>query len=928
MSSRIIVKNLPKRYSEERMKEHFSEKGSVTDVKIMKNLKGDTRRFGFVGYKSEKEAKAAVRFFNGTFIDTSKIIVEFAKPIGDPQIPRAWSSYTKAKDLFNKREIDDAANASRVAELASSDTAATKDAPTASAASVLQTLYEETVAQNANDPQFQEFLQVMAPRAKSKTWANDDINLLNEREKRAVSNAISHKKASESAKNKAPSALPKAKVQAKVLSVPNKKPGGASLTVSKTHITFDIDEENENGAEEIENEAQPDDFDVNSGLKNLDDEKLPASLSNLSSDMEWLRSHIKSTEPEAKEPDLESDVAATKDEPAAVVPVARTSGSDDVADKIKYSLLEKEKERQEHISRIADSGRLFVRNLPYDTSENSLRNFFEKYGPLSEIHMPIDNQSKKPKGFAYVLYLLPENAVKAFKSSDHQFFQGRHLHILPADDKPSNPNADNNNDSSSLYGDKNLKKQKESARKKNAGNDFNWNSLYMSADAVADSIAERLQIDKMDLLSSESGSPAVRLALAETHIISETKKFFEVNGIVLDSFNQKTKTRSDTVILVKNIPFSVGKLADFEKIASEGSSQSASESIENEIRALFGVHGTLGRVLVPPARTIAIVEFLEPSEARSAFRHLAYKRFGDAPLYLEWAPEKLFRLPFDPKVGTKQVAEKSLEKTTEPDASSIFEPSAPKEEDDTGSNDVGSVLFVKNLNFETGDDKLKKVFESYDGFRQANVKYRNRKLANGETEKLSMGFGFVEFNSSSSARLALAALREGPVVDGHKLEVKMSDKKGTKAKGETKTSRVSTKLVVKNVPFEATKHDLRELFGTYGQLKSVRLPNKFSGGHRGFAFLEFLTSQEAANCLEQVGTSSHLYGRRLVVKWADEEPGLDGSGDGDGEEDEESSTSAMEGALEKLRKKSTRKFLGTLGENQNLGQKEKKIRLD
>lgn len=36
------------------------------------------------------------------------------------------------------------------------------------------------------------------------------------------------------------------------------------------------------------------------------------------------------------------------------------------------------------------------------------------------------------------------------------------------------------------------------------------------------------------------------------------------------------------------------------------------------------------------------MEFIEPSEARTAFRHLAYSKFKNIPLYLEWAPENIF----------------------------------------------------------------------------------------------------------------------------------------------------------------------------------------------------------------------------------------------------------------------------------------------
>ncbi|OMJ26405.1 Multiple RNA-binding domain-containing protein 1 [Smittium culicis] len=952
MSSRIIVKNLPKRYSEERMKSHFSEKGTVTDVKIMKTLQGDSRKFGFVGFKSEKEAKTAMKYFNGTFIDTSKIIVEMAKPIGDPQIPRAWSAYTKRKELAEEREKRDREILGLDSDATQSSNNVSKQTETNT--SVLQTLYEETVAQNASDPKFQEFLQVMAPRAKSKTWANDDVNLLNERERRVVSNAISlYKKDSSLKKNSGKeSSLNSKKVKAKVLSVPNRKPGGESLTVSKTHITFEADDDADAASDEQqENNENDSDFDVNSGSTTKQNDNLPVSFASLSSDLDWLRSRIKPIEPNTSSDKIEksndkSDDNKEKTEKGSTDTPKEDSKDDssqDITDKIKYSLLEKEREREENIRKISDSGRLFVRNLPYDSSESSLRTYFEKFGPLSEIHMPIDRESKKPKGFAYILYLLPEHAVKAYKNSDHQFFQGRHLHILPANDKPNSTDS-SNFESNGLNSGKSIKKQRDENKKKNAGNDFNWNSLYMSADAVADSIAERLQIDKMDLLSSESGSPAVRLALAETHIISETKKFFELNGITLDSFDNGKKSRSNTVILVKNIPFSVGKLADYSQIASEdsGEKSSAAKNIENEIRSLFGVHGSLGRVLVPPARTIAIVEFLEPSEARTAFRYLAYKRFGDAPLYLEWAPEKLFRLPYDPSMASSESViqlPSSADSKSKISTDDIFEASKPTEDaDDTSSNSQsGSVLFVKNLNFATTDESLQNAFSSSDGFKAAVVKFRTRKSSNGSSEKLSMGFGFVEFDSPYYAKLALATLKDSTVLDGHKLEIKMSDK--SSATGSSSNSAknsnkpliqkpASNKLVVKNIPFEATKADLRQLFGSYAQLKSIRLPNKFSGGHRGFCFLEFLTNQEAANCLEQVGTSSHLYGRRLVVKWADDEPGLDGSLAGEEDNDDSDNDDLKQGALEKLRKKSTRKFLNSVSGSQNMGNKEKKIRLE
>lgn len=41
---------------------------------------GASRKFGFIGYKTEDEARKAAKFFHGTFLHTSKLDVAEAKP--------------------------------------------------------------------------------------------------------------------------------------------------------------------------------------------------------------------------------------------------------------------------------------------------------------------------------------------------------------------------------------------------------------------------------------------------------------------------------------------------------------------------------------------------------------------------------------------------------------------------------------------------------------------------------------------------------------------------------------------------------------------------------------------------------------------------------------------------------------------------------
>lgn len=49
-------------------------------------------------------------------------------------------------------------------------------------------------------------------------------------------------------------------------------------------------------------------------------------------------------------------------------------------------------------------------------------------------------------------------------------------------------------------------------------------------------------------------------------------------------------------------------------------------TLASELQEIFSRFGSLGRVLLPEGGITAIVEFLEPLEARKAFRHLAYSK--------------------------------------------------------------------------------------------------------------------------------------------------------------------------------------------------------------------------------------------------------------------------------------------------------------
>ncbi|KAK9929382.1 hypothetical protein M0R45_026484 [Rubus argutus] len=110
------------------------------------------------------------------------------------------------------------------------------------------------------------------------------------------------------------------------------------------------------------------------------------------------------------------------------------------------------------------------------------------------------------------------------------------------------------------------------------------------------------------------------------------------------------------------------------------------------------------------------------------------------------------------------------------------------------------------------------------------------------------------------------------VLDVHQLSVHLCHVKQDEL--QKKDEKGSKKIIVKNVAFEATKRNLRQPLSTYGEIKSLRFPNRL-GKYRGFAFVEFVAEQEAEKTIQELA-STHLYGRHIVLERAKEDESLEG----------------------------------------------------
>lgn len=324
--SRLIVKNVPAYLNEERLKEHFSTQGGVvTDTKILRRHDGTSRRFGFVGFKREEEAQEALKYFNRTFIDTCKIDVGIAKAITDePQI---------RKKEHSQDASDGQQKSAKVAPQTTSSDVSKKN------------------SKNAKGVSFDQFMAIMAPKKKRKTWQNEegqdgegtldsmDFQVEDEKKSRKVKRSKNNDEANDDAEV----------------------------------VTGRLGESLQADAEDLSNEPVQDE-----GMTDLD-YMYKRMKRKVGEDLEVDDQKFEQSDSEKEEDDdKKSEVSEDSVDPIMV----RKQQEE------KRQLEEKAGQDEANVDTIMTSGRLFIRNLPFEATEEDLESYFAKYGAVSQVSSP------------------------------------------------------------------------------------------------------------------------------------------------------------------------------------------------------------------------------------------------------------------------------------------------------------------------------------------------------------------------------------------------------------------------------------------------------------------------------------------------------------------------------------------------------------
>ena len=153
-SSRIFIKNLPSTLTLDDFRKHFSYQLPLTDAKLIPR-----RRIGYVGYKTPEDAAKAIKLFNKSFMGMARLNVELAKPAAEVVGPLERRKLDGDRIEKAQNYIEDRLENKQDLEI-SKEKRKRED------------------QSGRRESKLQEYLQVMRPPSKFKTWQNQDQDTL------------------------------------------------------------------------------------------------------------------------------------------------------------------------------------------------------------------------------------------------------------------------------------------------------------------------------------------------------------------------------------------------------------------------------------------------------------------------------------------------------------------------------------------------------------------------------------------------------------------------------------------------------------------------------------------------------------------------------------------------------------------------------
>ena len=91
---------------------------------------------------------------------------------------------------------------------------------------------------------------------------------------------------------------------------------------------------------------------------------------------------------------------------------------------------------------------IYIGNLPYEVTSDTLREVFTEYGTVNRVHIPTDRETGRVRGFAFVEMATEEEESKAIETLDGAEWMSRELRVnkaKPREKKDFNRNRGRDN---------------------------------------------------------------------------------------------------------------------------------------------------------------------------------------------------------------------------------------------------------------------------------------------------------------------------------------------------------------------------------------------------------------------------------------------------------------------------------------------------
>jgi RNA recognition motif-containing protein len=79
--------------------------------------------------------------------------------------------------------------------------------------------------------------------------------------------------------------------------------------------------------------------------------------------------------------------------------------------------------------------KLYLGNLPFSASDDDIREAFSAYGTIEDLFIPLDRETNRPRGFAFITLADDDLARKAIEEMDGSDLQGRNLRVNEAEER-------------------------------------------------------------------------------------------------------------------------------------------------------------------------------------------------------------------------------------------------------------------------------------------------------------------------------------------------------------------------------------------------------------------------------------------------------------------------------------------------------------